>query len=342
MRKCDYSGLVVSDFDFDLPPERIAQRPLADRAASRMLVVHRAERRWQDRAFRDLPEYLRPGDCLVLNDSRVIPARLYGRRPGRQGRCEALLVQPVSEDQLTWLALVRPGRKLRTRDRIVFGEGFEAEILGRNEHGERLLRFHVTGGFWQRLDELGHVPLPPYIRRPDEDVDRERYQTVYAREPGSVAAPTAGLHFTPEVLAACRRAGAEIARVTLHVGLGTFQPLHVEKIEDITLHAERFSVSARAGAAIRTARRVIPVGTTAMRTIEAWSRGATGETNLFIAPGFEFQIARSLLTNFHLPRSSLFMLVCALGGTELIKAAYRYAIQAGYRFYSYGDSMLII
>jgi S-adenosylmethionine:tRNA ribosyltransferase-isomerase len=334
--------LVVSDFDFELPPERIAQKPLADRAASRMLVVHRAEGRWEDREFRDLPRYLKPGDCLVLNDSRVIPARLHGHRPGFTGHCEAMLIQPASEDQLTWLALVRPGRKLRTGDRMLFGAGLEAKILGRNEHGERLLRFDVQGDFWQRLDELGHVPLPPYIHRRDDASDRERYQTIYARERGSVAAPTAGLHFTPEVLASCQSAGADIARVTLHVGLGTFQPLHAEKVEDVTLHAERFSVSEQAAASIRAARRVIPVGTSALRTIESWARGISGETSLFIFPGFQFRIAGGLLTNFHLPKSSLFILICAFAGTELMKAAYADAVRAKYRFYSYGDCVLII
>jgi S-adenosylmethionine:tRNA ribosyltransferase-isomerase len=334
--------LVVSDFDFELPPERIAQQPLADRAASRMLVVHRAQQRWEDKQFRELPQYLKSGDCLVLNDSRVIPARLFGHRPGREGHCEALLVQPVSEDQLTWLALVRPGKKLRSGERIIFGEGFQAEILGRNEHGERLLRFHVEGGFWRRLDELGHVPLPPYIRRPDEASDRERYQTVYASTRGSVAAPTAGLHFTPEVLAACEQAGAALARVTLHVGLGTFQPLHAENVDEVQLHAERFWVSDSAAAAIRAAKRVMPVGTTAMRTIESWARGTAGETDLFIAPGFDFRVAGAMLTNFHLPRSSLFILACAFGGTDLMKAAYEHAVRSGYRFYSYGDCMLIV
>jgi S-adenosylmethionine:tRNA ribosyltransferase-isomerase len=333
--------LSLSEFDFPLPPELIAQSPLADRAASRMLVVRRDGDELEDRNFRDLPLFLGEGDCLVLNDSRVIPARLHGHRAGRTGHVEALLAQPVSADQLTWTALMRPGRKLRTGERIVFGPKLEAVIEGRGAHGERTLRFE-SPDFWAAIEEYGHVPLPPYIRRSDEAGDRERYQTVYARERGSVAAPTAGLHFTPEVLAACEAAGAEIARVTLHVGLGTFQPLHAESLDQVKLHAERFEVSAGAEAAIRAARRVIPVGTTAMRTVESLMRGRRGETDLFISPGFEFLRAGGLLTNFHLPKSSLFVLVCALAGTERMQRAYRHAIAERYRFYSYGDCMLIL
>jgi S-adenosylmethionine:tRNA ribosyltransferase-isomerase len=314
----------LSDFDFHLPPESIAQEPLADRAASRMLVVHRAEGRWEDHMFRELPEYLRPGDCLVLNDSRVIPARLYGHRTGFTGSVEALLVRPESADSLTWLALVRPGRKLRSGDEIDFGEGMRATILGRNEHGERLIHFTVEGDFWQRLEQLGHVPLPPYIHRSDTTADRERYQTVYAQARGSVGA------------------GAQIARVTLHVGLGTFQPIHVSELEQVKLHAERFEVPAEAEAQMRAASRVIPVGTTALRTIESAALGMSGETSLFISPGFVFRRTGALLTNFHLPQSSLFVLVCALAGRELTKAAYEHAIGCGYRFYSYGDCMLIL
>lgn len=334
--------MLLSEFDFHLPPESIAQAPLADRAASRMLVLHRAQGRWEDRSFADLPSYLGPGDCLVLNDSRVIPARLHGHRDGFTGHVEALLVRPESEDSLTWLALMRPGRKLRTGDTVTFGEGFRATILGRNQHGERLLRFHCEGGFWQRLDQFGHIPLPPYIHRSDTAADRERYQTVYADGPGSVAAPTAGLHFTPAILDACSRAGAAAARVTLHVGLGTFQPIHVSNIDDVKLHAERFHVPPEAARAIQQAARVIPVGTTAMRTIESHALGLSGETSLFIAPGFPFQSAGALLTNFHLPQSSLLILVCAFAGRELTLEAYRHAVRSGYRFFSYGDCMLIL
>ncbi|MBN8734131.1 MAG: tRNA preQ1(34) S-adenosylmethionine ribosyltransferase-isomerase QueA [Acidobacteria bacterium] len=334
--------MLLSDFDFHLPVDSIAQAPLEDRAGSRMLVVHRAEGRWEDRMFRDLPEYLGEGDCLVVNDSRVIPARLYGHRAGFTGQVEALLVRPESEDGLTWLALMRPGRKLRTGDGVEFGEGLRATILGRNEHGERMLRFEAEGDFWERLEALGHVPLPPYIHRPDSAADRERYQTVYAGERGSVAAPTAGLHFTPEVLERCRAAGARVARVTLHVGLGTFQPLHAAEIEKVKLHAERFHVSAGAVAEMEAARRVVAVGTTAMRTVESQARGMAEETSLFISPGFEFRRAGAMLTNFHLPQSSLLVLVCAFAGRELTLGAYEHAVRAGYRFYSYGDCMLVV
>jgi S-adenosylmethionine:tRNA ribosyltransferase-isomerase len=337
----------LSDFDYRLPPERIAQQPLADRAASRMLVVRRSEARFEDRLFRDLPRFLSAGDCLVLNDTKVFPARLFGHRAGFAGRVQVFLVRPIDGDGLTWLTLVHPGRKVRSGERIVFSEGLEAEVLGRNEHGERLVRFNCRGDLFDALDRIGHVPLPPYIRRPDQPPDRDRYQTVYARERGSVAAPTAGLHFTPETLEECRRAGASIARVTLHVGLGTFQPLHAERLEDVRLHSEQFAIGADAAHTMSQARRLIAVGTTAVRTIEtAMLRGGlaemSGDTDLFIAPGFRFAATGALLTNFHLPRSSLLVLVCAFAGRELALEAYRHAVESGYRFYSYGDCMLVL
>jgi len=348
----------LSEFDYDLPAEAIAQQPLADRSASRMLVVRRAEGAWEDRLFRDLPEFLVPGDCLVVNDSRVFPSRLYGRRRGVRalpvgknnprrwqnlsGRVEVFLTRPVSEDHLCWEALVRPGRKMHVGEVVEFGEGLEAEIIGRGEFGERKVRFRSQGDLYEALDRLGHTPLPPYIHRADTAADRERYQTVYARQRGSVAAPTAGLHFTPEVLDSCRAAGADLATVTLHVGLGTFQPLHGEVIEKTTLHSESFDIGDEDAARIRAARRVVAVGTTSVRSIEAAARGAKGETDIFIYPGFEFRVTGSLVTNFHLPRSSLLMLVCAFASRDLVLDAYRHAIAAGYRFYSYGDSMLIV
>jgi S-adenosylmethionine:tRNA ribosyltransferase-isomerase len=353
----------LSDFDYHLPPERIAQEPLADRSASRMLVVHRTEGRWEDRQFRDLPSFLEPGDCLALNNSRVFPARLFGHRTGvhslpvgkhnpkRQeflsGPVEVFLLHPVSEDRRTWRALVRPGRKMRTGERVQFDDGTEAEILERGEFGERTLRFLLEGDIYQWLDRMGHLPLPPYIHRPDRPEDQSRYQTVYASPIGSVAAPTAGLHFTPEILDECREAGADVAKVTLHVGLGTFQPLHTEQIEQAKLHSEHFELDEEDAARLRAARRIIAVGTTSVRTLETLaSRGgltaASGETDIFIYPGYRFHTVGAMLTNFHLPQSSLLLLVCAFAGRELTLAAYRHAVESGYRFYSYGDCMLIM
>jgi S-adenosylmethionine:tRNA ribosyltransferase-isomerase len=339
--------VLLSDFDYPLPPELIAQQPLEDRAGSRMLVVHRNEGRWEDRMFRDLPQYLGAGDCLVLNDTRVFPARLFGHRAGFEGKVEVFLVRALDEDALTWLTLVHPGRKVRSGERIVFDEGLTAEVLGRNEHGERIVRFQCEGDLMEAIERLGHVPLPPYIRREDEASDRERYQTVYAAHRGSVAAPTAGLHFTPEVLDECRKSGADVARVTLHVGLGTFQPLHTEVLEDVRLHQELFAIVSSEAERMKRARRLVAVGTTAVRTLEtAMLRGGLeamhGETSLFIAPGFRFQATGAMLTNFHLPKSSLLVLVCALAGRETVLGAYQHAVEAGYRFYSYGDCMLIV
>jgi S-adenosylmethionine:tRNA ribosyltransferase-isomerase len=328
--------LDLSQFHYHLPESSIAQEPLADRASSRMLVLYRDERRWEDRTFRDFPQFLHAGDCLVLNNSKVFPSRLYGTRVGFSGVVEVLLVQPISEDAKTWIALVHPGRKMRTRERVAF-DGVEAEVIGRGAYGERTLRFHYDGDLYQLLRRIGHVPLPPYIKRTDTADDRERYQTVFARETGSVAAPTAGLHFTSEILDACGKAGSEIAYVTLHVGLGTFQPVRGE-----TLHAERFHVDPENEGKIRKAQRVICAGTTSVRTVESLSLGKSGETDLFIRPGFQFQRTNAMLTNFHLPDSSLLMLVCAFAGRDFVLSAYEHAVQAGYRFYSYGDCMLIV
>ncbi|MBI4875405.1 MAG: tRNA preQ1(34) S-adenosylmethionine ribosyltransferase-isomerase QueA [Acidobacteria bacterium] len=351
--------MLVSEFDYPLPEDRIAQRPLEDRAGSRMLVLYRDERRWEDRWFRELPAFLRPGDCLALNNSRVFPARLFGHRAGVRslpvgknnpkrwqhlsGEVEVFLTRPVSGDRLTWEALVRPGRKMRIGERVRFSGDVEAEILARGEFGERTLRFHLAGDIYEHLERLGHVPLPPYIHRADEAADRERYQTVFARQRGSVAAPTAGLHFTPEILDACRAAGAEIAQLTLHVGLGTFQPVHAEVVEQHRLHSEWYEIGEEAASRLQTAQRVVAVGTTSVRTLEsAGARAARGETNLFIYPGFEFRTVGAMLTNFHLPKSSLLMLVCAFAGRELTLGAYRHAVETGYRFFSYGDCMLIL
>jgi len=330
----------LSDFDYHLPEELIAQEPLADRAASRMLVVDRKSGTWQDRSFREFPSFLHPGDCLVLNDSRVFPSRLYGHREGHSGRVEVFLTQQESADGLRWTALVRPGRKMRSGERIVISDDLTVEIVGRGEFGERTVKLFPTGEIFDVLERAGHVPLPPYIRRSDTVADRERYQTVFACERGSVAAPTAGLHFTPEILDACRAAGAAIARVTLHVGLGTFQPLHTEIIEEVKLHSERFVMSRETLAAMDAASRVVAVGTTSVRAIE--SDPAQPQTDLFISPGFQFQRTGAMLTNFHLPKSSLLVLTCAFAGRDLALSAYRHAVDARYRFFSYGDCMLIL
>jgi len=333
--------LDLSQFNYELPESSIAQQPLADRAASRMLVLNRADQRWEDRQFRDFPEFLRAGDCLALNDSKVFPSRLFGHRAGNTGKVEVFLLQPVSDDRKTWTALVHPGRKVRSGERMQFGDAeatvVEATIIARSEFGERTVHFHYDGDIYELLQRIGHVPLPPYIKRPHAPEDRERYQTVFAREKGSVAAPTAGLHFTPEILNACRKAGAEIAYVTLHVGLGTFQPVRGE-----SLHSERFYVSAENAERIKAARRVIGVGTTTVRAVESLFLGRAGETDLFIRPGFRFQRIDAMLTNFHLPQSSLLMLVTAFAGREFVLSAYEHAVRAGYRFYSYGDCMLIL
>jgi len=362
----------LAGFDYRLPEELIAQQPLADRAASRMLVVYRDENRWEDRLFRELPEFLRPGDCLVLNDSRVFPARLFGHRAGvhalavgknnpkrrehLSGQVEVFLLRPMSADQKEWEALVRPGRKMRTGERIHFSGGLEGEIAARGEYGQRRIRFATVGDPFEEFEKIGHVPLPPYIKRADEPADRERYQTVFAREKGSVAAPTAGLHFTPQILDQCRARGAMIACVTLHVGLGTFQPLHISQVEQGRLHAERYQIGAEDAAKVRAASRVVAVGTTSVRTLESAAlvgqvpglpgrlciEARHGETDLFIYPGFQFRAVGAMLTNFHLPRTSLLLLVCAFAGQELVLAAYRHAVQEKYRFYSYGDCMLIV
>ncbi len=356
------NGLRVDDFDFDLPPESIAQQPPAERGASRMLVMDRKTGALRDTQFAELPSLLVPGDLLVLNDSRVIPARLFARRTLRRererptGRIEVMLIEPNGES--LWRALVRPGRKVAIRERLVFpassGEiALEAEVLERGEFGERLLRFEPVGDFFAVLDRIGHMPLPPYIRRGDADSDRDRYQTVFAHEPGSVAAPTAGLHFTPKMLEALAARGVEVARITLHVGLGTFAPLRVEKLEEVRLHRERYTLSASTADAVNRARsegrRIVAAGTTVVRTLEHCALQAaggalaphSGETEIFIAPGFEFRLVGGLLTNFHLPQSSLLMLVSAFAGRERVLAAYAHAVRQKYRFFSYGDCMFL-
>lgn len=339
------TALLTTDFDYELPPERIAQRP-APRGESRLLVLDRegAERH---RRVRDLPELLRAGDLLVLNDTRVIPARLFGRRPGG-GQVEILLTGRVNDQE--WDALVRPGRRARPGTILTLDEGLTAEVTEKEESGRHRLRFSEP--IEPHLDRLGHMPLPPYIQRADEAEDRERYQTVWARQPGAVAAPTAGLHFTREILDALTAAGIWTAHVTLHVGLGTFKPVTAERIEDHQMESERWELSEETAEAIRRTRarggRVVAVGTTVVRTLESAAlavdgeiQAGTGATRLFITPGFQFQVVDILLTNFHLPKSTLLMLVSAFAGRERVLSAYEEAIREEYRFYSYGDAMLM-
>jgi len=341
--------VLVSDFDYELPPELIAQAPPATRGASRMLVVSRAEQRFYDDVFRNLPSYIRPGDCLVLNNTRVFPARLHGRRNRASGaEVEVFLIRAMPGEPSKWRTLVRPGKRVRSGDRIEFDGGLSAEVTAAGEFGERELRFYSAGSLEEAFERLGKTPLPPYIHREPDALDRERYQTVYAERSGSVAAPTAGLHFTEEIVTACVAAGAELARVTLHVGLGTFAPLRENDVSRVKLHEEYFEISHEAAARLSRAKRVFCVGTTSVRTVEtarlsgAW-RPLQGETNLFIYPGsFSFLATGALLTNFHLPQSSLLLLVCAFGGKDLILSAYRHAVSERYRFFSYGDCMLIM
>ena len=341
----------VADFDYDLPPGLIAQEALAERDASRLLVLDRATGALAHRTFRDLPDLLRPGDLLVVNRSRVLPARLLGRRPGG-GRAEVLLLRERTDG--TWDALVRPARRLRPGATVEVADDLRLRVEPGAIGPERRVRLLLPESADARaaLERHGHVPLPPYIRRADRPEDRERYQTVYAREAGSVAAPTAGLHFTPALLAALAERGIERAEVVLHVGPGTFRPVEAESVEDHRLPPEPYLVPAEAAAAITRARarggRVVAVGTTATRVLESVSgagggvRPGAGETALAILPGHPFRVVDALVTNFHLPRSSLLLLVAAFAGRERVLDAYAEAVRERYRFYSYGDAMLIL
>lgn len=362
----------LDELDYHLPPERIAQRPLDRRDASRLLLLNRSSGTFEDCLFAELPELLRGHELLVLNNARVIPARLFGRRAGIRsqkpsrstraehltGKVEVLLTRQVAPD--TWETLVRPGRKMHLRERVLFGEGeLEAEVTARGEFGLRTLKFasqdqHTVN---EHFEHLGHVPLPPYIERADEPADRERYQTVFAKCPGAIAAPTAGLHFSPEILERVSGRRVELSEITLDVGLGTFQPVRSETLEGHLMHSESYEIlrgtADRINAAHAAGRPILAIGTTVVRALEdAAVRAAEGgstnvvlagkaQAKLFIIPGFQFRVVNYLLTNFHLPRSTLLALVCAFAGREHVLSAYRHAVDAGYRFYSYGDCMLI-
>ncbi len=348
----------VADFDFDLPESLIAQHP-RPRGASRLLVVTRADESWHETTIAALPQLLDAGDLLIVNDTRVFPARLVGRRDPSGGAAECLLLERVDRNE--WLALVHPGQKLKPGARMVFddpprapGVAVRATVIERQYFGKRRVALEAEGApsVDAAVDAIGHVPLPPYVHRADTPDDRERYQTVYARERGSIAAPTAGLHFDEALLDAMARAGIGRASVTLHVGYGTFKPVRVERTEDHRVDAERYDIPVSTVAAIGSARasgrRVVAIGTTTTRALESAAgadglvRSGPGETELFIEPGHRFQAIDALVTNFHLPKSSLLMLVAAFGGRELILAAYREAVARGFHFYSYGDAMLVL
>lgn len=362
----------LDELDYHLPRQQIAQRPLDRRDSSRLLLLDRSSGVFADRLFAEFPNLLRGDELLVFNNARVIPARLFGKRAGVHsqppsraskaerltGKVEIFLTRKI--DSETWEVLVRPGRKMQVGERVLFGEGeLEAQVLSRGQLGLRVLRFttHDQNSISQHFERLGHVPLPPYIERADETSDRERYQTVFAKRPGAIAAPTAGLHFSTEILERIRARGVELCELTLNVGLGTFQPIHGETLEGHVMHSESYEIPEETVDRIRAARAagrpILAVGTTVVRALEdsalrAADLGAAnlvvsgkGEAHLFIVPGFRFRVVEGLLTNFHLPRSTLLALVCAFAGREHVLAAYEHAVGAGYRFYSYGDCLLV-
>jgi S-adenosylmethionine:tRNA ribosyltransferase-isomerase len=342
----------ISDFDYDLPEELIAQVPLAERDASRMLVLDRESQTWTDSTFQSFTAYLKPSDVVVVNNTRVIPARLIGRRRGSGGRVEVFLVRRLSDE--SWEALVRPGSRLKRGAIVEFGEELSGEIVDEPGKELREVRFTSSGPFDEVLTKLGQTPLPPYIKRNENEnqaADRERYQTVYAQHAGAIAAPTAGLHFTPHVLSEVREK-SRLAEITLHVGYGTFEPVRVDKVEQHSVSNERFEINESTAQLINDARkignRILAVGTTTVRAIESAvdEQGVvlaqSGYAKLTITPGYTFRAVNALLTNFHLPQSSLLLLVSALAGTDLVLAAYRHAVKERYRFYSYGDCMLIL
>lgn len=339
----------VSDFDYYLPEQLIAQHPLPIRDQSRMLVYHRQSKIIEHRIFSDIHEYLNPGDCLVINDTRVIPARLYGQREDTGGKVELLLLERKSQNR--WVTLVKPGKRVKIGSRLSFGEGkLKAEVIDILEDGSRIIDFEYEGIFEEMLDEIGVMPLPPYIH--EELKEKERYQTVYNKYTGSSAAPTAGLHFTKELLQYIEKKGVYVARVTLHVGLGTFRPVKVNNVEEHKMHFETYSVSQEAANIINLCRqnggKIIAVGTTSTRTLESVAdengiiHPGEGKTDIFIYPGYTFKGIDGLITNFHLPKSTLIMLVGALIGKEEVLDVYRKAVEKQYRFFSFGDAMLIL
>ena len=343
----------INEFDYHLPQELIAQKPADRRDGSRLMAVHRDSGKVEHRHFYDILEYLNSGDCLVLNNSKVLPARLFGEKEQTGAKVEFLLIKPIEGD--VWETMVRPGKRLKPGDTVAFSPSFKAEIVDYGQDGTRLARFRYEGIFMERLEELGKMPLPPYIERASDVEDSERYQTVYCKEEGSVAAPTAGLHFTEELLEQAEKKGVQIAYVTLHVGIGTFRPVKCENIEDHQMHFEEYEVTRETADRInrvkRAGGRIISVGTTSTRTLESAAvlkdgryevRAGSGSTGIFIYPGYEFKMIDSLITNFHLPKSTLLMLISAFYDREKILEIYDIAVQEKYRFFSYGDAMLLI
>jgi len=353
MKSEDRPALRTADFDYPLPEDLVASHPAEARDESRLLVLDRRDGTLSDRRFPDLPEYLEEGDSLVINDTKVFPARLRGRKP-TGARVEVLLLRPLAEDGegRTWQALVRPGGKLKPGRVIEVDPDLKVHVEDSFEDGSRRVRLEGYGTAWELVERHGEIPLPPYIRRPEEATDRERYQTVYARERGSVAAPTAGLHFTVRLLEQVEAVGVSVVPITLHVGVGTFRPVDVERPEDHRMHAESYELTASSARVLNrtreAGRRVWAVGTTSARTLESAAspdgtfEPSAGWTDLFIHPPYRFRAVDGLLTNFHLPRSSLLMLVAALAGREKVMEAYRHAVRQRYRFYSYGDAMLVV
>ena len=345
----------IEDFDYELPQELIAQTPCEQRDGCRLLVCHMNDDTVEHRHFYDILDYLKPGDCLVMNDSRVIPARIFGVKEGTGARIEFLLSKRIQGDE--WETLVRPGRRLKPGDIVRFGDGeLRAEITGYGEDGTRIVRFLYDGIFMERLADLGKMPLPPYIERESDEYDDEMYQTVYSRIDGSVAAPPAGLHFTEELLQKAEQKGVRLAYVTLHVGIGTFRPVKCETVEEHHIHFEEYSISEEAAAAINetilAGGRIISVGTTSTRTMESAAyldetsgqylvKAGSGNTGIFIYPGYEYRIVKALITNFHLPKSTLIMLISALYDREKVLKVYKEAVEEKYRFFSYGDAMFL-